>query len=310
MKKCFALMIGLLAILATEAYAERLPIIGSDANNWGNVLNKYLLVSHTENGTLRQDLNGTFYNLNVSNNLAVIGNIYGELPDSFKLLNFTNAYDSRNDRFSNGNFTLRLSLASINTSQVNNLADFVISNEKNPSNSTIIIPSTQVTGLGALALSDSIKDSDINPTAGILLSKLAYGTSDQIIVVNSSGVPNYITLSGDAVLSSTGVLTVNRIGSGTTITKHISVAVGNVSTAEIDSRECGDLASVTISGASVGDTVVASPTAVSNGIETKNLIWNAYASSSDTVKIRACNPTTGDINILDTQTWRVDVWQH
>ncbi len=42
---------------------------------------------------------------------------------------------------------------------------------------------------------------------GILqLDRLVDGTAGQIIVCNSSGVPTYVTLSGDATISSTGVL--------------------------------------------------------------------------------------------------------
>lgn len=34
----------------------RLPTIGGDKNNWGNVLNEYLSVSHNNDGTIRSDL--------------------------------------------------------------------------------------------------------------------------------------------------------------------------------------------------------------------------------------------------------------
>ncbi len=68
------------------------------------------------------------------------------------------------------------------------------------------------------------------------------------------------------------------------------------------------MATVTVTGANVGDSVVATPTATSGGAETLNMSWNAYVSSADTVTIRGCkianNPTPAN------QTWRVDVWQH
>lgn len=44
----------------------------------------------------------------------------------------------------------------------------------------------------------------------ISLTKLASGTSGQIIVAGGSGVPTYTTLSGDATISNTGVLTISN----------------------------------------------------------------------------------------------------
>lgn len=55
----------------------------------------------------------------------------------------------------------------------------------------------------------TIVNADINAAAAIALSKLASGTSGQVIVANSSGVPTYVTLSGNVTVSDTGVTTVN-----------------------------------------------------------------------------------------------------
>ena len=86
------------------------PAVGS--TSWGNPLlishNKTLdtiRVLHTENGTLKAGINGSFLNLNVTgilnvtyayfndtnitNDLNVFGNIYGEIPNSFKNTNFS-----------------------------------------------------------------------------------------------------------------------------------------------------------------------------------------------------------------------------
>lgn len=57
-------------------------------------------------------------------------------------------------------------------------------------------------------LDGTILNADINDSAAIALSKLASGSSAQIIVVNGSGVPAYVTLSGDAAITNAGVLTV------------------------------------------------------------------------------------------------------
>ena len=101
-----------------------------------------------------------------------------------------------------------------------------------------------------------------------------------------------------------------NIGTGTTITKHLSAAAANVVSASIAAASCGAYGAVTVTGAAAGDTVTVSPTAVASGIETLNLTWTGYVSAASTVTIRACNPTAGAIDALDTQTWRADVWQH
>ena len=52
-KKIFqALIVGIVLILSlTAVQAARLPTIGEDSNQWGTILNNYLLVSDDENGT-------------------------------------------------------------------------------------------------------------------------------------------------------------------------------------------------------------------------------------------------------------------
>lgn len=62
-------------------------------------------------------------------------------------------------------------------------------------------------GTAAVA-AGAIVDADINASAAIALSKLASGSSAQVIVANSSGVPTYVSLSGSATISNTGVITV------------------------------------------------------------------------------------------------------
>ena len=57
----------------------------------------------------------------------------------------------------------------------------------------------------------TIVNADVNTSAAIALSKLASGTSAQVVVANSGGVPTYTTLSGDVTIGNTGV---TAIGSG------------------------------------------------------------------------------------------------
>lgn len=65
-----------------------------------------------------------------------------------------------------------------------------------------------------------ITDIKVSPTAAIALSKLAAGTSGQVIVGDSSGVPTYRTISGDITISDTGVATIapNSVALGTDTT--------------------------------------------------------------------------------------------
>lgn len=80
---------------------------------------------------------------------------------------------------------------------------------------------TNWVGAENFAVSDGeITDVKVNAAAAIQISKLAAGTSGQIMVCNSSGVPTYVTLSGDATISNTGVLTVggNTVALGTDTT--------------------------------------------------------------------------------------------
>lgn len=102
-----------------------------------------------------------------------------------------------------------------------------------------------------------------------------------------------------------------NVGAGTAITKHLSSTTTNVTTANIAAANCGDYATITVTGANIGDTVIATPEAISGGIETVDLIWNALVSATNTVTVRACNPLALlGVNTANTQTWRVDIWQH
>ena len=56
----------------------------------------------------------------------------------------------------------------------------------------------------AKILDGTIVNADINATAAIALSKLASGTSGQIVVHSSGGVPTATTVSGDVTIDSTG----------------------------------------------------------------------------------------------------------
>lgn len=99
------------------------------------------------------------------------------------------------------------------------------------------------------------------------------------------------------------------IGNGTTITKHLSTT-STFDAPGVTLGSCADIGTVTVTGATVGDTTTATPTPTTGGIETLLLNWNAYVSSSNTVTIRACSVATLGTQNPSSQTWRVDVWQH
>lgn len=68
--------------------------------------------------------------------------------------------------------------------------------------------------------SNVIVNADINTSAGIALSKLASGSSAQVVLGNATGVPTFTTISGDIAVSNTGVVTIqaNSVALGTDTT--------------------------------------------------------------------------------------------
>lgn len=72
----------------------------------------------------------------------------------------------------------------------------------------------------AKIVDDTIVNADINSAAAIALSKLASGSSAQILMANATGVPTYTTVSGDVTISNSGVVTIaaNSVALGTDTT--------------------------------------------------------------------------------------------
>jgi hypothetical protein len=99
---------------------------------------------------------------------------------------------------------------------------------------------------------DSITNAKVSATAAIALSKLAPGTSGQIIVANASGVPTYVTLSGDATISNTGEISIGlndvALGDDTTGAYVATIAgTANQITASVSAGDGNESASVTLS---------------------------------------------------------------
>jgi len=67
----------------------------------------------------------------------------------------------------------------------------------------------------------TIVNADINASAAIALSKLASGSSAQVVLGNSTGVPTFTTVSGDVTIGNTGV---TAIGSGVIVDADINAS--------------------------------------------------------------------------------------
>ena len=91
-------------------------------------------------------------------------------------------------------------------------------------------PTVDISGsIGSLSLSDgSVTNAKIQAAAAIQLDKLASGSAAQVVVANSSGVPAYVALSGDATISDAGALT---LAADSVITA--SVLDANITTAKL-----------------------------------------------------------------------------
>jgi hypothetical protein len=119
------------------------------------------------------------------------------------------------------------------------------------------------------------------------------------------------TLNGNVVIALTKSLQIGGTNgtASTPITAHYSVVTPSITFPAIGQQVCGNSTTViTLTGARVGDTVVAEPQSTT-GVVASNVSWNAFVSANDTIKIRACNVTQGNVTPT-AETWRIDVWRH
>jgi hypothetical protein len=143
---------------------------------------------------------------------------------------------------------------------------------------------------------DSITNAKVSTTAAIALSKLAPGTSGQIIVANASGVPTYVTLSGDATISNAGVVSIgaNNVALGTDTTGDyvatITGGVGVTSTAATTGEGTTHSLSIGQDVATSASTTFAGITITGSASVAGNVVYNiTTASVANSASISAAN---------------------
>jgi microcystin-dependent protein len=101
----------------------------------------------------------------------------------------------------------------------------------------------------------TIINADISTSAAIALSKLASGSSGQVVLANSTGVPTYTAISGDIAIDGSGVVTIqansvalgtdttgnymSNVSAGTGISVSHTPAEGSTATVSVDTAYSG-----------------------------------------------------------------------
>ena len=117
------------------------------------------------------------------------------------------------------NASAAIALSKLATSTAGNI---IVYNSSGVPTSVAETGDVTISDTGVTAISSGvIVNADINASAAIALSKLASGTSAQVILGNSSGVPTYTTVSGDVTISDTGV---TAIGSGVIVNADVNAS--------------------------------------------------------------------------------------
>ena len=91
-------------------------------------------------------------------------------------------------------------------------------------------PTVDISGaVGTLSLTDgSVTNAKVASAAGIQLDKIQSGSAAQVVVANSSGVPTYVALSGDATISDAGALTLAADSVVTADITDLNVTTGKI----------------------------------------------------------------------------------
>jgi len=91
-------------------------------------------------------------------------------------------------------------------------------------------PTVDISGaVGTLSLTEgSVTNAIVASAAGIQLDKIQSGSAAQVVVANSSGVPTYVALSGDATISDAGALTLAADSVVTADITDLNVTTGKI----------------------------------------------------------------------------------
>jgi hypothetical protein len=126
-------------------------------------------------------------------------------------------------------------------------------------------PTVDISGaVGSLSISaNSLNNSHMQAAAAIQLDKLASGTSAQVVVASSTGVPTYVALSGDATISNAGALTLAADSVVTVDILDLNVTTGKLADDAVTAGKMDDL--LTDSGGTAGSYTAADITVDSTG---------------------------------------------
>lgn len=135
--------------------------------------------------------------------------------------------------------------------------------------------------------SNTIVDAEINSAAAIALSKLASGTSAQIVLANATGVPTYTAVSGDIAITSAGV---TAIASNTIVNADINT----LAAIDLSKLATGTAGRIVLANA----TGIPTYTAVSGDVTITNAgVTSISTSANPTIAGLTANSATGKVII-------------
>ena len=140
----------------------------------------------------------------------------------------------------------------------------------------------------------TIVNGDINASAAIALSKLASGTSGQIIVANASGVPTWVAESGDVLISDTGVTSISAgVIVDADVNASAAIAQSKISGLTTDLAAKAPLASPALTGTPTAPTAAA-------GTNTTQVATTAFVGTAVSNLVAAAPAALDTLNELAT----------
>jgi hypothetical protein len=153
---------------------------------------------------------------------------------------------------------------------------------------TLVTTGDSGTVTSTMIANDTIVNADINTAAAIALSKLASGTSAQIIVANASGVPTYVAMSGDVTIDNTGAT---------------NIGAGVITNADINASAAIAYSKLSLTGSIVNADISTSASIAYSKLNLSGSIVNADISSSAAIThSKLANATSGQLLLGTTTT--------